>query len=142
MCLKVKVASVRAPGRPIDTPIRFSYTDRMNHLVIFAAVLIVAGCTRPGGSGSVMSEKQFAHVYAALLDAGQRSRDEAWDPGRTRLTADSVLHAAGVTREDYRATVAWLNEDVTRWKAVSEETVRVLEEKAAGGGVRATPRSQ
>jgi hypothetical protein len=104
----------------------------MNHRTIFAAVLIVAGCTRPGGSGTIMTEKQFAHVYAGLLNEGQRGRNESWDPGRTRLAADSVLHAAGVTREDYRATVAWLNEDVMRWKAVSEETVRILEEKSTG----------
>jgi len=104
----------------------------MNRRIVIVAVLIAAGCGRIGGRGSVMPEKQFARVYAQLLTMGQRGRAEGWDSVRTHQAADSVLRGAGIGRDEYRATVEWLNEDVTRWTRVSEETVRILEERSAG----------
>lgn len=79
-----------------------------------------------------MTEEQFAHVYAGLLETGQKSKEGGWDSVRTHQAADSVLRGAGVTREEYRAMVLWLNEDVIRWKPVSEATVRTLEERSTG----------
>ena len=104
----------------------------MNHRIIIVALLIAAGCTRIGGGGRVMTEEKFARVYAGLLETGQKRRDGGWDSVRTRQAADSVLREAGVTRDEYRAMVLWLNEDVTRWKPVSEAAVGILEERSTG----------
>lgn len=111
----------------------------MSIRTLVLAIGVLAGCTRTGVSGSIMTKEKFATVYAGLLEAGQKSKEQAWDPGRTRLAVDSVLVGAGVTRDDYRATVSWLNDDVVRWRGVSEETVKILEEKAAGRDTRTTP---
>ena len=72
-------------------------------------------------------EEKFAHLYAELLvmaaDDSTRSMAEA--PAGRR--ADSLLTAAGVTPEDYRTTVDWYNEDVTRWRGLLAQVVTLLE---------------
>lgn len=102
-------------------------TFRLILMLIFAA-----GCQGPGGGQRIIPEDRFAGVYADLLEVGQRGKVSGWDASRAQAAADSVLIRAGVTREEFQATVAWLNDDLTRWKSVSEKSVRILEERSTG----------
>lgn len=84
---------------------------------LLAALFLQLNCTSPGKR---ISMEKFVPLYAELIVVGQKSRDVGWDRIRSQQEADSLLAKAGVTREDFQATIEWLSADINRWKELSE----------------------
>ncbi|MEW6509435.1 MAG: hypothetical protein AB1428_00605 [Bacteroidota bacterium] len=104
----------------------------MRRLLIIACMTIVSCVGRTGGGARIIATERFSGLYAGLLEIGQTGKLAGWDSTRVRQAVDSLLVHEGVTRDEYRTTVAWLNDDLSRWRAVAERTERILEERAGG----------
>jgi hypothetical protein len=89
-------------------------------------IFFTEGCLHRQPEGRRLTTSQFASLYANLLVQGEASRQAGHDTVLAHAAADSVMRDAGVTRDQYRATVDWLNEDPARWKEVGDEATRVL----------------
>jgi hypothetical protein len=87
-------------------------------LILLAALVLQLNCSATPGKR--ISMKQFVPLYAELIVVGQKSRDVGWDRIRSQQEADTLLAQAGVTREDFQATIEWLSADINRWKELSE----------------------
>lgn len=87
------------------------------------------GCFHRQSEGKRLTTAQFAQLYADLLAQGEASRQAGHDTVFARAEADSVMRRAGVSGDQYRATVEWLNEDPARWKEVGDEASRILEKR-------------
>ncbi len=73
---------------------------------------------------SALTDKEFAHVYAALTQKSVSVRGVRIDTAQARHTADSILQANHVSRSEVLATVEQLNHDPSRWKVVMEEVLQ------------------
>ena len=95
-------------------------------VVSLSVIFFTEGCLQHRPEGKRLTAEQFAAIYADLLVQGEASRQAGFDSVLAQAAADSVLERAGVTRNQYRATVDWLNEDPARWKEVGDEATRML----------------
>ncbi len=99
-------------------------------LSILAFALVVnLSCQSDRRPPNVLSHDRFVSVSCELFKNAQRMSDWGLDPVNRIVYTDSVFSKAGVTREQYSATVAWYNEDVRRWKVLSDDIVREVERR-------------
>ncbi len=96
--------------------------------VLIALLLFLAGCPgKPRESRAPVPIERFAAAYADLLasriPAGSDSLDE-------RSTTDSLLASHHLTRAEFMAGVHFYNQDVSRWKEVTDQIVRLTEAHA------------
>ena len=98
----------------------------MKQISIFLLPAIFAACGPGTVEGRHADPDEFAPVYAEMLilAAGPGSGHS------TRMTQDSILASAGMSREQFGATVKWYNQDLTRWGDLLQRVVRYLEEKS------------
>ncbi|HEX9006380.1 MAG TPA: hypothetical protein VF889_03730 [Bacteroidota bacterium] len=94
-------------------------------LLSLAVAALLAGSCSPRGEPRPLDQEQFARLYVQLTRAGVSVRDLASDTLAARRRADDVLRRAGVSRSEVEATVRWYNEDVTRWKGLFDEVMRI-----------------
>ncbi len=92
-------------------------------LALAVAALLAGSCNR--GEPRPLDQRQFAQLYVQLTRAGVSVRDLASDTLAARRRADEVLRRAGVSRQEVEATVRWYNEDVTRWKGLFDEVMKI-----------------
>jgi hypothetical protein len=95
------------------------------------ALLLLAlspSCRLAGGSIPRVPIPKLTEVAVALNGVNEAARLQGWPEERRLAETDSVFARNGVSREEFRATVAWLSEDPIRWKEVGEELIR------SGGG--------
>ncbi|HUI64280.1 MAG TPA: hypothetical protein VL126_05545 [Bacteroidota bacterium] len=93
-------------------------------------LLAITACTPRARNAAVIPEEKFAAIYASLIETGEASQKAGLDTTAEHAAADSVLRSAGVTADQFRATVQALNADVRKWKTVSDAVARILEERA------------
>lgn len=109
---------------------------KRKHLILCALVALSA-CAPQTRTPAVIPDEKFAAIYASLIETGEASHKAGLDSLAARSAADSVLRSAGVSADQFRATVQALNADIRQWKKVSEAAARILEERATA---RATGR--
>jgi len=103
------------------------------HLALLV-LLALSACAPRARDAAVIPEEKFAAIYASLIETGEVSQKAGLDTTRAHAAADSVLRSAGVTADQFRATVQALNADVRKWKMVSDAVARILEERATARG--------
>jgi hypothetical protein len=92
------------------------------------ALVLLPSCRLAGGSNPRVPIPTLTQVAVGLNGVNEAARVQGWPEERRLGETDSVFARNGVSREDFRATVAWLSEDPIRWKEVGEELIR------SGGG--------
>ncbi len=88
-------------------------------------LLLAASCS-PRQNEKTLSDQQFAHIYAALTKKAVSVHSPGYDTTAARRTADSLLLAAGVTREEMIATARRINETPSEWKAVMDDVTTAM----------------
>jgi hypothetical protein len=99
----------------------------MRPLLPFVGALLLISCS-PQPPQAVLSDHQFARVYADLTRNSVSVHTASADTGQAKRTADSILTRYGVTRDQVLATVQQLNADPPRWKGVLEEALRDMQD--------------
>jgi len=105
----------------------------------FALLFLLAlpGCVQHAGDASRAASGKTARILASLVETAARNREARLDDAHAKAAADSVLRSESVTADEFRSEVRALNRDVTRWREVSEDAARALEQRlAARGGAR------
>ncbi|MGB5875124.1 MAG: hypothetical protein WBG01_01460 [Bacteroidota bacterium] len=97
------------------------------HIIILCTL---AACSPVTGDNSYRGPEEFGPVYAEML-VRATDPETITSPGASpQMAQDSILASAGMTREDFKATVEWYNRDVKRWGDLLQNVVRYLEEKS------------
>ena len=99
-------------------------------------ILLLPGCARQAGGTNAADDARSARLLASLIECAARDRLSGLDAARAQAAADSVLKGQSWTREEFLAEVRALNSDVTRWRGVSEEAARILEQRLAEAGAQ------
>lgn len=101
----------------------------MRPFPLLAVLLSTAllGCS--ASKSPPIPDEKFAQLYAELLVMAADDSTRALAEAPAGQRADSLLGAAGVSREDYLRTVDWYNEDVTRWRELLARVVALLEHR-------------
>jgi hypothetical protein len=91
-----------------------------------AVVLALASCAKQTHQEKVLENETFAQIYIALQEEGTRLRNVSPDSTHV-FDPKSVLSAFNVSEEEFRATVRFYNEDLTRWKVFFSEVAKQSE---------------
>lgn len=97
----------------------------------------VAACGPVAGDDAHPDPEQFAPVYAEMLIHATDPESGRGASGAERQ--DSILASAGMTREQFNATVEWYNREPARWGDLLQNVVRYLQEKSDRPGERGPP---
>ena len=97
--------------------------------ILFTLLAGLIGCSGRHAPGSIIPGDRFAEIYLDLLEEGVTGGDTtaASLPPPTM----SILRKWGATEEQYRNTVAYLNESPEAWREVFAGVIRKGEERAA-----------
>jgi len=68
---------------------------------------------------------------ASLMETAEASTREGCDSARARRQADSALAHEGMTRTEFLAGLHALEREPERWRTVSEEASRIMEQRIA-----------
>jgi len=102
----------------------------MDHRLLSIGVfLAVAGCAGQGGSGS--GDAQVSRVMASLMETAEVAAHGGCDSARARAMADSAITAEGMTRAGFDAARRALEREPARWRSVSEDAAKLLEQRLA-----------
>jgi hypothetical protein len=97
--------------------------------IVFVILLVNLSCQSDRRPPNVLSHDQFVSLSCDLLKNAQRMSDWGLDPVNRITFTDSVFSRAGVTRDQYTATIEWYNADVLRWKQVTDDIAREVERR-------------
>ncbi len=95
-------------------------------VVLLAA--LVTGCSRGSEQRAVLDDERFEKIYIELLDSTQQIRAAAVDSAAHPI-ALRVLSRHGATVEQFRATIAYYNNDTQRWKDFFLRVIQRLEKR-------------
>ncbi|HTY00134.1 MAG TPA: hypothetical protein VMG09_08930 [Bacteroidota bacterium] len=84
-------------------------------------LLLIAVSCSPHRTEKALSHQKFARVYAILTKRGVSVRSPGVDTTNARKTADSILAAAGVTRDEMLATTQSISQSPAAWRKVMDE---------------------
>jgi len=99
-------------------------------LLCLGLVSVIAGCAK-GGSGE--NDARLSNALASLMATAEISAQEHADSASARAKADSALAAAGWTRQEFDAACRAMKAEPERWRAVSEDAAKLLEQRLASG---------
>jgi hypothetical protein len=100
----------------------------MKRLILLATGIALPSCGMPGAGSHTLPPHTVGQISIEIARIDETARAQGWTPGKRAQEIDSAFVKRGVSREDYRKTIDWMNEDPVRWKDVGEELVRT------GGG--------
>ena len=103
--------------------------------IAFAALLTLTGCTLMHRESTPLERQTFIAVYVDLQTALWSAMRTTADTVVLGVVADSVFARNHVSRDQYRATVRWYNEDVVRWKGFFDDVAKALEERSRNAPV-------
>jgi len=98
----------------------------IKYLIMPAVVLALASCAKQVPREKVLENETFAQIYIAFQEEGTRFRNVSPDSAHV-FDPESVLSGFNVSEEEFRATVRFYNEDLTRWKGFFSEVVKQSE---------------
>jgi hypothetical protein len=97
-----------------------------NSLLILG--LLLTGCTGNTPPPEVLPQDKFAAVYIDLLEQSVRV-DSTQSDSVLSSKAASILTRHGTTREQFRATYRWYNENPQQWESFFGLVGRLIEER-------------
>jgi hypothetical protein len=113
-----------------ETPYSLLIESPMKNPAPIIFLCTLAACGPLSGDSSYRGPEEFGPVYAEML-VRATDPDTITSPGASpQMGQDSILASAGMTREEFNATVEWYNRDVKRWGDLLQNVVRYLEEKS------------
>jgi hypothetical protein len=81
---------------------------------------------KPTPPPGLISPADFADLYVDLLKLGVQVPSNGADTLSARRGVDSLLQAHNATRDAVRASVAWYNQDVARWRPIMDSVTARL----------------
>ncbi len=105
---------------------------RTRSLLLFLFLAFSCSGKEPAPPPGVIAPDRFADLYADLLRNDLPGFAPPGDTLRARGRVDSLLRAYDTTREQVQASVAWYNQDVTRWKLIMDSVTARLERPQPG----------
>jgi hypothetical protein len=95
--------------------------------LFLSAILLVtlSSCRGSNRDASSGGEEKFARVYAMLVMVSSNPQMASSSP------PERILADAGMTREEFRKTVAEYNRDPQRWAPFIEKVQKIIEEETA-----------
>jgi hypothetical protein len=98
----------------------------IRYLIMPAVVLALASCAKQTPREKILENETFAQIYVALQEEGTKLRNVSPDSASV-FDPKSVLSRFNVSEEEFRATVHFYNEDLTRWKSFFSEVAKQSE---------------
>jgi len=91
---------------------------------------LLTGCA---GGGSGNDDARLSRAMASLMETAELSAARRADSTRAHAMADSALAAAGWTRREFDAACRGMQSDPERWRGVSEDAAKLVEQRLAAG---------
>jgi len=103
-------------------------------LLSIALLSVVTGCAGQGaGSGG---DARLSRAMASLMETAEVAARAGCDSASARAKADSALGAEGMTRAEFLGACRALDGEPERWRGVSEDAAKILEQRIASRGGR------
>jgi len=90
---------------------------------------LVTGCAGRGGTGA--DDARLSRAMASLMETSEMCAHQGRDSAGARAAADSALAVAGMSREEFLGALRGLEREPGRWRAVSEDAAKLLEQRLA-----------
>jgi len=100
----------------------------ITYVIILTATLTLTSCENQTSQEKLLEAERFTQIYIALLEEGIKLKNLSPDSAHV-FEGEAILSTFSVTQEEFRETVRFYNQDLTRWREFFSAVVKQSELK-------------